>query len=230
MDASLLWGAIALVTLGFVALWWWMRRLERQTTLLLHRATDGRTHLIEATPPAPFDRLVTNPEESLMPQLVRECSGGPLRLWIEPEWLGSDIVVLASVPYERSYKETSFFMSITWAPAADQKTVRQTTDLIKRLYLDGRELRTGRVWQGYQLVSTNPDVIEACLPHDLPRTGADRAYEQLTRILLLSNYAIFMFATTTDPEQLKSYLTLVEGLAPALNTHLGPLPNPFRQS
>lgn len=217
---------IGAATLGILLVREWRRP---RAFALLRQLADDHTVISEGLPPPPFDRLNDDPIDGAVAQARRQMPDGEYVLWIEEDTWGQGpcVVVLTTHPHPQNYRDTVVLLSTSWEPSQNPRIIRQATDFVRRLYLEGRDLAAGQVWQGFQVLSTLPASIEARLPDDLPRTGADPAYEHLTRILLLYRFSIFYFTPTRQPEQLQQYLTLAAGLAPILNACLGPPPSPF---
>ncbi|MEO7995703.1 MAG: hypothetical protein ABI743_15000, partial [bacterium] len=137
-------------------------------------ATDQRRFVV-APIPAPFDRLVVTGKPPREGQLQWQQGAVHFALWQESvaTWNEAATVVVATHPYERVYRETAVLLSVEWPPTLDDRTRGLAAELVRRFYLEGRELLVGRVWQGYQLLGTGLPTLEARLPDDLPRTGAD---------------------------------------------------------
>lgn len=174
-------------------------------------------------PEEPWSWLYGDKPPPACAHLTQESSAGLVRLWYgrPGRWTGGCHIALTTHPHTRAYPETAVLLNILWPPAREERALMHAQDLIRRLHLEGRDLHSGQVWQGFHILATHPASVEARLPDDLPRTGADAAYEHLWAVFLVYRYSLLLFAPSLDPHRLRDYLRLAAGLTPALNVALG---------
>ena len=223
---------LALAVIGSALLlgaWLLLLAAEHHLEAGLPALVDVQTRLERGAPPAPFDRLIPEGSKKRIPSLHTKRADLDLALWHDPA-LGrgpSFTLVVCTHPPERAYADSTMLLAARDAASVDARIGTQVEELIKRLYLEGRPLEMGSVWQGFQLFSTNPGAVQLRLPDDLPRTGADAAYDDLRRVLMLYRYTICFYQRAREPERLRAMLTHAADLAGALNRALGPGPSPF---
>ncbi|HYE78092.1 MAG TPA: hypothetical protein VEI97_08905 [bacterium] len=226
---AVLIGLGILATAALLGAWLMLLAAEKNLGAGLKGLEGEARQVVLGLPPAPFDRLVPPGSRKQIPHLEDTRGPLPLALWHDLRLTQREgaTIVIATHPHERAYPETTVFLSLEWGPTFEERTVTQATELVRRLYLEGRPLKVGKVWQGFQFLSTEPTRIEFRLPDDLPHTTGDAVYGDLTRLLLVHRYTIAVFRRRKDPEELARMLDLTAGLAQSLNVRLGPPPSAF---